>query len=179
MSVGFARPNIADLVFYLYSRPVHPELFQVYAETRIEHETYCAVLRICDAGHAVELRLGDLTLTEVTATQDQLLPAQRRLLQNRLHGYRDEAVTVDGVSYQVSFQLEQLNADAFLSFNEELLHDCHRAEISHCFPAAGRLAPGPLSLIRADAQPGSLLIHAYHTFPDNCAVIKTQSLFEF
>jgi hypothetical protein len=29
------------------------------------------------------------------------------------------------------------------------------------------------------SRPGSLLIHVYHTFPDDYAVVKTQSLIEF
>ena len=42
-----------------------------------------------------------------------------------------------------------------------------------------RLAVAPLSHIAVEARARSLLIHAFHTFPDDCAIVKTQSLFEF
>jgi hypothetical protein len=32
--------------------------------------------------------------------------------------------------------------------------------------------------VQTEERPGSLLVHAFHTFPDNRAVVKTQSLFE-
>mgnify|MGYP000936648757 CR=1 FL=1 len=35
------------------------------------------------------------------------------------------------------------------------------------------------SRLQVESQPQSLLVHAFHTFPDNNAVVKTQSLLEF
>ncbi|MEX2285770.1 MAG: DUF2617 family protein [Planctomycetaceae bacterium] len=179
MSVSFARPNISEMVFRLYGRSIHPELLRMYAETRASQPAYCAVIRICDAGHWVEMRLEDQTVTEITSARRQPLPQQKRLLERRLCGQHDESITFpSGLHYQVSYQLEQLDPEVFLNFNEELLADCSKAEISHRFPAASRIAPGPLSLVRIDAETDSLLIHSYHTFPESNAVIKTQSLFE-
>ena len=58
-------------------------------------------------------------------------------------------------------------------------NDSERVEVAFEFPSATRFSPPPLSLLRVDAQPDSLLVHAYHTFPDGCAVVKSQSLFEW
>ena len=179
MKVTFARPDIADLVFFLYGRSVHPELFKVYAEAVITHSRYTAHLRICDAGHVVEFRYGDRTITEVTAARQQALPEKRRVLERRIRGSRDDAHFFQGgPEYQVSYQLEQLDPVVYMNFHEELLVDCCRADVAYRFPTETRLAPTPLSLIRTDASSTSLLIHSYHTFPDRHAVMKTQSLFE-
>jgi hypothetical protein len=179
MAVSFARPNVANLVFHLYGRSVHPELFQVYAESQLWQNSYSAQLQICDAGHVVAFCYGDSTIFEVTATQEQLLPKKKRLLEKRLRGHRDDALRFEnGLRYQVSYQLEQLDPDVFVSLHEELLADCNDAEVAHCFPASNRLAPGPVSLLRTEASSHSLLVHAFHTFPENCAVVKTQSLYE-
>ena len=179
MSVGFARPDISQMVFRVYGRSIHPELVRMFAETRAWHDAYCASIRICETGHAVEMRFGNEVVTEITSTRMQPLPQQKRLLERRLCGQHDESITLPGgVRYQASYQLEQLDHEVFLNFNEELLLDCGKAEISHRFPPSSRIAPGPLSLIRVNAETDSLLIHAYHTFPDSNAVIKTQSLFE-
>lgn len=180
MTVSFARPDISDLVFHLYGRSVHPELFQVYSETEVGQNDFQAVLRICDAGHTVGFRREETVITEVTATREQALPQKKRLFAKRLRGNRDESFRFEnGLRYHVSYQLEQLDPEVFLNFHEELLVDCSRAEVAHQFPSTNRFAPGPLSLIRTDVCTRSLLIHAYHTFPESCAVVKTQSLFEF
>lgn len=179
MGVGFARTSVSNLVFHLYGRSVHPELFDNFAEKAIWRTDYNAVIRICDAGHTVGFRYDGRTVTEVAATRDQVLPQRKRLLEKRLRGHRDESFRFDnGLLYQASYQLEQLDPEVFLNFHEELLVDCERADVAHLFPAGNRLSPMPLSLIVADADAHSLLIHAYHTFPECYAVVKTQSLFE-
>ena len=179
MNVDFARPNVSDLVFHLYGRSVHPELFEIYTESAILLEAFEARIRICSAGHVVEFRRDADTITEVTATRKQPLPQKKRFLENRLRGSRDDSFRFEcGIRYQVSYQVERLDPEVFLNFHEELLIDCDRAETAHCFPAGSRLAPGPISLVQTDVCSGSLLVHAFHTFPESCAVVKTQSLFE-
>jgi hypothetical protein len=119
------------------------------------------------------------TVTEVTATRQQSLPQKKRFLDRRLRGSRDESFLFDGgVRDSASYQLERLDPEVFLNAHEELLRDCRRAAVYYRFPAIGRLAPEPISLICTEADTHSLLIHAFHTFPENCVVVKTQSLFE-
>lgn len=179
MSVGFARPNSSRLMLHVYGRSVHPELFRVFAETELSQDSYSAVLRICDAGHLIAFRYDGHTVTEVTASRDQLLPQKKRCLEKLLRGCRDESMRFDGgLRYCVSYQLEKMEPAVFLNFHEELLADCKRSTVAHRFPAENRLSPEPLSLLRTDVSAQSLLVHAFHTFPDSCTVLKTQSLFE-
>lgn len=179
MSVGFARPDVSDLVFRLFGRSVHPELLATFAASEFQRTAFSGNIRICEAGHVIEFRSGGQTITEITSVRSQPLPKRKRFVEKRLRGNRDEAVEFDcGVHYQVSYQLEQLDPEVFLNFHEELLIDCNRADVAHRFPSGNRLSPEPLSLIRTDVGAKSLLVHAFHTFPENCAVVKTQSLFE-
>lgn len=179
MSVGFARPSSSNLVFQLYGRSVHPELFQVFAQAQIWQSGYVATLRICDAGHTVSFRYGHTTITEVTATRQQALPLKKRFLDKRLRGSRDESFQFDGgVNYNASYQLERLDPAVFMNAHEELISDCRQAVVFHRFPASSRLLPEPVSLIRTEVDAHSLLVHAFHTFPENFVVVKTQSLFE-
>ena len=53
-----------------------------------------------------------------------------------------------------------------------------RHPLPFTFPTVGRFDPAPLSLFTTDSWPDSLLVNAFHTFPENGAVVKTQSLFE-
>ncbi|MFQ5732405.1 MAG: DUF2617 family protein [Planctomycetaceae bacterium] len=179
MSVKFARPSIADLTFQVFGRSVHPELFDVYAVREFWNDAYSVGVRICEAGHVVAFRLDELTVTEVVSTHDQPLPRRCRSFCQKLGGSRNRSARFGGLNYEVSFHVERLDAEVFQNFHQELLVDAERVELAHRFPAGNRFSPEPLSLLRADAQPDSLLVHAYHTFPEHCAVVKSQSLFEF
>lgn len=179
MSVSFVRPDVEDLEFHLYDRSVHPELFTTYSSTELWLETYSANVKICEAGHLVCFRFVNREIVEVVAPNGQPLPRRKRVVERRLRGCRDDATRLDcGVRYQMSFQLEKLDPEVFANVHEELLGDCRSALVSHQFPTGSRLSPCALSLIRTDADRRSLLVHAFHTFPESCSVVRTQSLFE-
>ncbi len=180
MSVSVARPDVSDLLFYVYSRNLHPELFAVQAERKIAGPNYEATVQVCEAGHVLKFCQGDQTLIEIMTAEHQLFPQHKRLLDRRILGCRNAACQLgSGVEYQVSFQLERLEPAVFHQAHEELVMDCRTAQLAHAFPAGHRFSPNPLSLLRVDADRRSVLVHAFHTFPDSFAVVKTQSLLEF
>ena len=173
------RPKVAELVFQLYGRPLHPELFKVYQTRTIERGDYQAKIDITSAGHVVTWRYAGLTLTEVAASAQHPLPERRRLLSYRLKGHRTDRVECrGGISYQVSFQLEQVEPEIFWIFQEELSQDGQRQGLFHKFDASGRMALGALSYINLESRNHTLLIQAFHTFPDDYAIVKSQSLFQ-
>ncbi|MCH8828685.1 MAG: DUF2617 family protein [Planctomycetes bacterium] len=179
MQVRFARPDVSELTFHVFERSVHPELFRVYAQQQVRQGAYSAEICICEAGHTVAVQYAEQTVTEVAASSRQLLPQKKHTLNHKLHGQREKSICFrNGIKYQVGFHLEQLDFEVFLNLHQELQTDCSRVELSHQFPAGGRLALEPLSVVRVFASPSSLLIHAYHTFPEDNAVVKSQSLFE-
>ena len=48
----------------------------------------------------------------------------------------------------------------------------------HKFDASGRMALGALSYINVETRRRKLLIQAFHTFPDDYAIVKSQSVFQ-
>ena len=48
----------------------------------------------------------------------------------------------------------------------------------HRFDASGRMALGALSYINIESRARRLLVQAFHTFPDDCAIVKTNSVFQ-
>ena len=179
MSLSSVRPDARELVFHLFGRSVHPELLDVRAEAEIWHDKYWASLKLTDTGHMVSLRVKGETVTEVTSAREHPLPQSRQLLEDRIRGSRHETLEFDnGIRYHASFQLEQLDPEVFLHVHQELLEDSRTAAVAFSFPSTGRFDPAPLSLITTDSTPNSLLVNAFHTFPENGAVVKTQSLFE-
>src|SRR5207249_10901331 len=109
MGVPLLRPRVCDLVFQLYGRPLHPELFDILAVRKVQREDYELTLRITRTGHVISWENKDVHLTEVAAAAEQPLPDKRRLLSYRLRGeHSGPLACACGVSYQTSFQVETL-----------------------------------------------------------------------
>lgn len=172
------RPKVAELVFQLYGRALHPELFEIHQTRTVERGGHQATVQITSAGHIVTWRYDGLTLTEVAAAANQPLPQRRRLMSHRLQGERTDRVECrGGCSYQTRFQLEPLNPAVFWSFQQELINDGQRQGMLHTFDSSGRVALGAISYIHLEARNRSLLVQAFHTFPDDSAIVKSESIF--
>ena len=173
------RPRVAELAFQVYGRPLHPELFEVCETCTIERGGYTAKIDITSAGHVVTWRYAGLTLTEVAASAQHPLPKMRRLLSYSLKGRRTDGIECrGGVRYQMSFQLEPVDLHVFRTFQQELLGQGERQGMLHRFDSSGRMALGALSYISLDARNRSLRVRAFHTFPDDYAIVQSQSLFQ-
>ena len=179
MNVDLYRPPVCDLVFQLYGRPLHPELFDILAVRKFRREDYELTVCVTRTGHVISWDNPDVHLTEVTAAADQELPERRRLLHYRLrqeHG--GKLACAHGVHYETSFQVEVLPPEVFLTVHDEIRADGEKRGLLHHFPAAHRFEVPPLGFVTADARPGCLLLSTFHTFPGEYTVVKTQSLIE-
>jgi hypothetical protein len=169
---------VSDLIFQLYSRPLHPELFDILAVRKVQREDYEVTVRITRTGHVISWANRQLHLTEVAASE-QPLPEHRRLLHYRLRGEHCGTVNPGfGISYQTSFQVEVLPPEIFLHVHDEILADGGKRGLLHNFQPHHRLALAPLGFVTVESRAGCLFLSAFHTFPDEFTVIKTQSLIE-
>ena len=82
------------------------------------------------------------------------------------------------MTYQVGFQLEKVEPEIFWAFQQELTRDSQQRGLLYSFNGGGRMALGALSFIGVESRNRSLLVQAFHTFPDDYAIVKSQSLFE-
>jgi hypothetical protein len=115
----------------------------------------------------------------VAASAHNPLPQKRQLLAHRLRGERNDRVECrGGVTYQTSFQLEPVAPEIFWTFQQELANDGQRRGLLHVFNASGRMSLGAISYINVETRSRSMLVQAFHTFPDDFAIVKSQSLFE-
>jgi len=173
------RPRVAELAFQVYGRPLHPELFVVYQTSSVQRGDYQAKIDITSAGHVVTWRYAGLTLTEVASSAHHPLPQKRRLISYRLKGQRSDSIQCrGGVVYQVSFQLEPVEPEVFWNFQQELTRDSQCRGMLHRFNSSGRMALGALSYINVETRNRRLLVQAFHTFPDDYAIVKSQSMFQ-
>lgn len=157
-----------------------------------EAKGYEANVQITSAGHVVTWRHGGLTLTEVCASSHQPLPQKRRLMSHRLEGDRNDRVECrGGVTYDTSFALESITPEAFQTYQQEFdlmslqgsalpPGDEDSSALLHRFEASGRMGIklGAVSFVDVQSRDRSLRVRALHTFPDDCAIVKTESVFK-
>lgn len=179
MSVQLFRPRVSDLVFQLYGRPLHPEFFDILSVRKIQHQDFELTVRITRTGHVISWENRDVHLTEVAASNDQEMPEKRRLLSRRMRGEHNHSLTcAHGITYQVNFQVEVLPPEIFLHVHDEILADGGKRGLLFNFQPHHRLSLAPLGFITVEARSGCLFLSAFHTFPDEYTVVKTQSLIE-
>ena len=78
----------------------------------------------------------------------------------------------------MNFLLEPTDPEVFWTYQQELTIDGQRQGLFYRFGSSGRVALSALSYINFQARRRSFLVQAFHTFPDDYAVVKTQSLFQ-
>lgn len=156
-----------------------------------EASGYEATVQITSAGHVVSWRHGGLTLTEVCASSHQPLPQKRRLMSHRVEGERTDRVECrGGVTYDVSCDLQVVTPEAFRTYQQEFdlisLQSAADPEgkptsggLLHRFEASGRagLKVGAVSYVDVQSRDRSLRVRALHTFPDDHAIVKCESVF--
>lgn len=178
MDVSTVRPKVAQLTFQLLGRSVHPELFHIYKTHRIERENYKARIDITADGHVISWTAGKSTLTEIASSMHQLVPIERRLFALPLRDSGSDSIEYQpGLLYKYEYQLERVPSEMFWMIQQQLGDTCKNHELIQVFDSSGRIAIGGLSFIHVDTRLRSLHIQAIHTFPDDMALVKTESTF--
>ncbi len=178
VTVSYARPDVADMVLRVYERSVHPELFESIRCHKVSVGNHQASLRLGTAGHLLEFRTESSVITEVAVSRRCALPVNLKMIDRRLIGYRTHLIDGTNVRYHCSYQLESVPLDVYLQVHRELELDARRATLAVVIPGSGPCSPDCISMLKCDVMKEGLVVHAFHTFPDNAAVLRIQTLFE-
>ena len=172
------RPPVADLVFQLYGRPLHPELFDILAVRKMQREGYELRIWITRTGHVITFENDDVLLTEV-ADADQSFSEQRRFLRYHMRGeHSGRFDCCNDIIYQTSFQVETVAEEIFMQMHEEILADGEKRGILHHFQPHHRFAIAPLGYVVVETRMNCLFYSTFHTFPEEHTIIKSQTLIE-
>ena len=174
------RPRVGELVFHLYDRSLHPELFETLSQRRVQRDGYRLTVRMTPTGHALEWVKDDVCLFEVLATPTDSLPEQGQRIRHRFEGTKGgRCVLGSTVRYEMSLQAEVTTPEVFVHLHEELARDGAKRGLIFHYQTHNRLGLSPLGYITVEALPHGLTISAFHTFPEEFTILKTQSLIEF
>src|SRR6188768_783268 len=151
MAVQSVHPSAFDLAFRLYDRAIHPELFDIRASQRLEGPGWKAHLSICAGGHVITLQTAEGIATELAIPARLTTPDRGLTAGHKLGASRDWTVSLNsGLRAHFSAHVDAVDSIAFRNVDQELTLDALKASLSFRYPGAGRLQPGPLSVIRSE-----------------------------
>src|SRR5262249_42201800 len=153
MGVSFVRPRLAEVVFRLYDRPLHPELFEAVAAKTVVRDGLRLTVRLTRTGHTLGWTAGAVHLEEVIATTDQELPELGRRLAHGFDGGRGGRCEFPGVKYQMASQVEVLEPEQFVHLHAELVADGNRKGLVYHCKEGNRIGLSPLGVVIVEALP--------------------------
>lgn len=168
-----------DLHLFVLDRPLHPELFRHYGAYRVAQGRYYADVWIVGLSHVVTLTCGQRSVTELLCRDSETLPTRGVVARFRLKGERDQERRLpDNWSHLVSTQVETMDEPLYKSVHQDLLrHAIKRG----WYVAYEELSDGelfPFTFVDHEARDAEFHVHAFHAFPHERTLVKTQSIFE-
>lgn len=179
VELGQTRQTVEELHFSLYQRALHPELFHICQVKRVEQRRYNAEMWIVGLAHVVTVQFGNHYLTELVAEQSDILPRVGLATSFRFRGERDYTQTFPGdLRYILSSQVERMSPNLFPATQRDLLRYAQRRGMHAVFEDWGHEGMSPFSFIDYEAREREFHVHAFHVFPVERTILKTQSIFE-
>ena len=176
------QTNIAveELVFSLFQRPLHPELFQIYAEQRLKTDRYEAIIWVTGCTHVVSVLTKDTCLSEVVSTPSQMLPQRGLVERFQFRGPKSHKCTLSqGISYMTDFQIERMSPNLYRQSHIDLERFARNRGLFVKFPELEIGGLQPFCYIDFESRRSELHVHTFSAYPDQVTMIKTQSLFDF
>lgn len=179
MEKGQIRRRVEELQFCLYNRAIHPELFHIHRVKRIEQERYKAEIWVVGLTHVITVQCGDQILTELITEDAEILPKVGLATSFRFRGERDYAQSFPGgMNYILSTQVERMTPQLFPATHRDYVHYAENRELFLSFEEWKHDDLEPFTFIDYDARDHEFHIHAFHAYPEELTLLKTQSIFE-
>jgi len=176
---GQTKQRVDELLFCVYKRPLHPELFNIHRVKRVRQNRYQAEVWITGLSHVVTVQVGKQIITELVVEENDLLPKNGLATSFRFRGERDHTQTFDeGLKYILSTQVERMTPQLFPSTHRDYVHYAQNRGLFISFDDWVQDGLAPFSFVDFDARDHELHVHAFHAFPEEMTLLKTQSIFE-
>lgn len=173
------RPRVAELVFLHYTRPIHPEFFRIVAARRVCRQGNKLTLWITNIGHVMMLETQHQVLTEViTASHVEMPPIPLGL--SHFRGFQAETFNLAfGVHWEFSYQMEVLEPKYFWHLQNEVRAGDLEKGLRFHFGSNGRFPVGAVSYLNPETRRTRIRLRAFHTFPEDYTVVRTDSIVEW
>ena len=170
---------VEELTLSLFQRPLHPELFDIYANRRIKTERYEAIIWVTGCTHVISVFTDNVCLSEVISSPEQLLPQRGLIEKFQFKGPRSHKCTLSkSLSYMTSFQIEKMSTNLYRQSHTDLETFAINRGIFVKFPETKSGDLQPFCYVDFEARKKELRVHTFSAYPDQVTIIKTQSLFD-
>ncbi len=173
------KPNIEQMKLHIYKRHLHPELFEIFIDKRIDTGKYQAHLAILGLGHLICFHAKNESFSELMTGDDKLLPKAGWAQTIELRTSRESRTSVEqNIHCMLNVQSEKMSKHVFEHVHNEMMKFARNRGIFIAFDQWAkneRLAP--FSFIDYEAKETELEVFAYHAFPETQTFIRTQSVF--
>ena len=150
---------------------MHPELFDTLAVRRLRRRTTTLTVRVTPMGHVLEWVQDETILTEVMTAPDALLPDAGQLFAHQFRYAQRGKWAASGLRYEFATSSEVLPPEVYVHVHDELATEGARRGLLFHFRPHHRLGLTPLGFVTVETVPLGLSIAAFHTFPDEYAVV--------
>lgn len=173
------RPKVTEMKFHLFAKPVHPELVEVCGSRCIERDRYRLLMNITTDGHLITFMHDDLVFSEVAAAASHALPLKQKLISHVVGGTVNNGPSLfeERIGYQSNVAMDSVDPKIFVTIQRQLDKRVETDGLVHRFESNGRLNFGAISYMHAQSFINHVRIRAFHTFPETCAVLKTDTVF--
>jgi hypothetical protein len=171
--------SLDSLRLFLFDRPLHPELFEIHQDIRLARGEWDAQIWITGCTHVIGFYRGDQSLLEVVADDQATLPRRGEMISLPLRGEKaHEKKQLGGIDYMMNFQTETMSPRVYRTTHHEMARKASRRGIFVPFPHWMVNSLTPYSYLTYEARENHLHIMAFHAFPGDLTMVKTQSIFE-
>lgn len=180
VELGQTLQRVADQKFVLYRRALHPELFCIHQNRHLKRPAYQADIWVTGLSHIVTVQSAGRCVTEVTTEDIEVLPQNGLVTSFQFRGERDHVEKFDdGMHYILSTQVERMNRNLYHASHRDLLNYARTrgmVVVYEEWTEEENLAP--FSFIDWELRDREMHVQAFHAFPADYTILKTQSIFE-
>ena len=180
VELGQTLQSVTDLKFALYRRPLHPELFCIHQSRHLERASYQADVWVMGLSHVLTVQSAGRCVTEVITDDVETLPQNGLVMSFQFRGERDHLEDFDhGMKYILSTQVERMTQNLFHASHRDLLnYGSSRGMLVKFEEWTDTDSLVPFTFIDFEARDQELHLQAFHVFPADYTIIKTQSIVE-
>jgi len=178
MDLPNIEQSLSELTFYLYRRPLHPELFNIYSSRHFFQGDYEVIIWVIGCSHVVSVFHGNDCITELICPPEQMLPRRGLAEYFAFRGEKSHQCSWSrGYGYIMSFQVESMSANLFRQSHADLTGASKKRGLYVPFPQWARGDLVPFSYLDYEARQDEFQLHTFHAFPEQHTILKTQSIF--
>ena len=171
--------SLDELTFFLYERPLHPELFNIYNSVHFFQGDYEVIIWITGCSHVVSVFYDSHCLTELICPRQQMLP--RRGLLDKFTFRREKSHQrpwADDFHYMMNYQIENMSENLYRQSHKDINVMARKRGLLVSYAQWCKGEFEPFSYLDYEAHMDEFHLYTYHAFPEQQTILKTQSLFD-